>query len=161
MSNTNGGQRNDLDEQILDQVRRGPRTQDELVREVGETESEIRSRLQFLDGAGYVEKNEKTGEYEFRDHPVEAGIFEEHPRLRWLVFGAVFLLSWALYFYLFSVFLEPMLGEPTLLTGGNRSYVHSLAVLLSLPFAWMTARIIIAPRFVGKGLAYDIYSWRS
>jgi hypothetical protein len=161
MQRTNGKQQNDLDERILDRVRQDPRTQSELVREVGEAESRVRSQLQFLDGAGYVEKNEETGEYEFRDHPGEPHLFEEHPRLRWLAFGAVFLLFGALYFYLFSVFLEPMLGEPTLLTEINRSYVRSLAVLLSLPFAWMTARIIISPSFIGKGLAYDVFSWRS
>jgi hypothetical protein len=168
MPNANGGQRNDLDEQIFDQVRRGPRTQDELSREIGETESEIRSRLQFLDGAGYVEQNEETGEYEFRDHPEESHLFEERPRLRWVAFAAVFLLSGALYIYLFSVVLEsvapltpPPGVEPGEGTGPSPSGVFGVAVLLSLPFAWITARIIIAPHFVGKGQAYDVYSWRS
>ena len=136
MPNTNGRQRNDLDEQILNQVRRGPRTQTELIREVGEAESRVRSRLRFLDGAGYVEKNEETGEYEFRDHPEEAGVFEKHPRLRWLAFAAVFLFSWALYFYLFDVVIESALMG---------IIPPSIAVVLSLPFAWITARIIIPP----------------
>lgn len=140
MPNTNGGQRNDLDKQILDEVRRGPRTQTELIREVGEAESKIRSRLQFLDGAGYVEQNEETGEYEFRDNPEEASVFEERPQLRWLAFAAAFLLSWTLYFYLLDIALESVLPTPP-----------SVAIVVSVPFAWITAHVIVPPSAFGPG----------
>ena len=149
MQDANGGQRSDLDEQILERVRHGPRTRDELVTEVGEAERRIHSRLQFLDGAGYVEQNEETGGYELRDDPEEPDVFEERPRLRWVAFGAVFLLSGALYFHLLDVVYESAFDVTVL---------PIVALVFALPFAWVTARTIVSPRLIGEGQAYRIFN---
>ena len=123
--------RADLDGRILDALREGPQTQSDLVTEFREPREQIRSRLQFLDAAGYIEsRGEETVRYELREDPRETGFFEEHPSLRPVAFVGVFLLSGVLSY----AFLRPRVELPF------------VAVVVALPVAFVIARIVIAPR---------------
>lgn len=121
----------DLDRRILDELREGARTKRELVVELGEPRERIRSRLQFLDGAGYIETSEADPDrYELREDPRESGFFEDRPYLRPVAFGAVLFLSGSLYYAFLHYYLEPLI----------------VAVAVAVPLAFVTARIVVAPR---------------
>lgn len=121
----------DLNGRILDELREGARTQADLVVELGEPRERIRSQLQFLDGAGYIETSEANPDrYELREDPRESGFFEDHPYLRSVAFGAVLLLSGSLFYIVLQYYLEPPI----------------VAVAVAVPLALVTARIVITPR---------------
>lgn len=126
-----------LNGRILDELREGARTQAELVTALDEPRERVRSRLQFLAGAGYIESSgEERNRYELRDDPRELGVFEEYPSLRPVAFGAVLLLSGSLYYVVLRQYL------PTAL---ETIVPPILAVATALPLALVTARIVIAP----------------
>ena len=131
MSNQHEQDENDLDGRILDALREGPQTQADLATELRAPRERVRSRLQFLAGAGYIESSDgETNRYELCEDPREVGFFEEHPFLRPVAFGGILLLSGVLSYVVLRSYVEPPF----------------VAVVIALSIALITARIVIAPR---------------
>ena len=131
MSNQREQGKNDLDGRILDELREGPQTPADLTTELREPRERVRSRLQFLAGAGYIEPSEADPDrYEIREDPSEVGFFEDHPFLRPVAFGSVLLLSGVLSYLVLRSYIEPPF----------------VAVVAALAIALIAARIVIAPR---------------
>ena len=131
LSNQREQGENDLDGQILDELREGPQTQADLVTELRAPHERVHSRLQFLDAAGYIESSDgETNRYELHEDPREIGVFEEHPFLRPVAFGGVLVLSGILSYLVLRSYLKPPF----------------VVVVAALAIALITARIVIAPR---------------
>jgi hypothetical protein len=125
----------DLDERIVEELREDDRTRGELVAELGVSPDRIRTRLQFLSQAGYVEKiDEETDRYELREDPQNqtlGWLDESHYLVRVAASAAVMLLAGGLYYGVFQL----VLPRHTVLGG-----------LITISLGFLTGWLTIPPR---------------
>lgn len=67
-----------VDEEILDVLQEGARTQSYIVDEIGRSRNHVHNRLQILAGSGYIENiHRKTALYELVEDPRETAEIED------------------------------------------------------------------------------------